>query len=255
MILVEGNERISSFYLDIREVTMEEYASFVEDTGYITYCEKNNSGLIFAPSYEIVSGVNWRHDITGKPIPKKFYKVYGTPADCVHIGSRGISTKYPDVVFSGINFGSNMGDDVVYSGTVGAAIEGRHAKLGSYAISINSRDPKYIDDLPRKTQCVLDFVFTKLQTLKTVFNINIPDIPFSKIKGIRVSLLGKRKISRKAKKVLNKKNIFYEIGDVGMGIYTKGTDFHNTKEGYISVTPIMIDMTDMIVFKKLQKLI
>lgn len=76
MILVEGNERISSFYLDIREVTMEEYASFVEDTGYITYCEKNNSGLIFAPSYEIVSGVNWRHDITGKPIPKKFYKVY-----------------------------------------------------------------------------------------------------------------------------------------------------------------------------------
>ena len=133
-------------------------------------------------------------------ISKKFYKVYGTPADCVHIGSRGISTKYPDVVFSGINFGSNMGDDVVYSGTVGAAIEGRHAKLGSYAISINSRDPKYIDDLPRKTQCVLDFVFTKLQTLKTVFNINIPDIPFSKIKGLRVSLLGKRKISRKAKK-------------------------------------------------------
>ena len=148
-----------------------------------------------------------------------------------------------------------MGDDVVYSGTVGAAIEGRHAKLGSYAISINSRDPKYIDDLPRKTQCVLDFVFTKLQTLKTIFNINIPDIPFSKIKGIRISLLGKRKISKKAKKMLNKKNTFYEIGDVGMGIYKTGTDFHSTKEGYISVTPIMIDMTDIAVYKKLQKLI
>ena len=175
-------------------------------------------------------------------ISKKFYKVYGTPADCVHIGSRCILKKYPDIVFSGINFGSNMGDDVVYSGTVGAAIEGRHAKLGSYAISINSRDPNYIDDLPQKTQYVLDFVFTKLQTLKTVFNINIPDIPFSKIKGIRVSLLGKRKISKKAKKTLNKKNTFYEIGDVGMGIYTKGTDFHNTKEGYISVTPIMLSL-------------
>ena len=188
-------------------------------------------------------------------ISKKFYNVYGTPADCVHIGRRGILKKYPDVVFSGINFGSIIGDDVVYSGTVGAAIEGRHAKLGSYAISINSRDPKYIDDLPQKTQYVLDFVFTKLQTLKTVFNINIPDIPFSKIKGIRVSLLGKRKISKKAKKTLNKKNTFYEIGDVGMGIYTKGTDFHNTKEGYISVTPIMIDMTDTAVYKKLQKLL
>ena len=188
-------------------------------------------------------------------ISKKFYKVYGTPADCVHIGSRGILKKYPDVVFSGINFGSNMGDDVVYSGTVGAAIEGRHAKLGSYAISINSREPKYIDDLPLKTQYVLDYVFSKLKTLKTVFNINIPDIPFSKIKGVRISRLGKRKISRKAKKTLINKNTFYEIGDVGMGLYKKDTDFQNTKEGYISVTPIMIDMTDIAVYKKLQKLI
>ena len=188
-------------------------------------------------------------------ISERFYKVYGTPADCVHIGSRGILKKYPDVVFSGINFGSNMGDDVVYSGTVGAAIEGRHAKLGSYAISINSRDPKYLDDLPFKTQYILDFIFTKLQTPKTVFNINIPDIPFSKIKGIKVSLLGKRKISRKAKKILNKKNTFYEIGDVGMGINIKGTDFHSTREGYVSITPIMIDMTDIAVYKKLQKLI
>tara|TARA_B100001248_G_scaffold255649_1_gene235656 strand:+ start:101 stop:865 length:765 start_codon:yes stop_codon:yes gene_type:complete len=195
------------------------------------------------------------HPVKTVMISKKFYKVYGTPADCVHIGSRGILKKYPDIVFSGINFGSNMGDDVVYSGTVGAAIEGRHAKLGSYAISINSRDPKYLDDLPFKTQYILDFIFTKLQTPKTVFNINIPDIPFSKIKGIKVSLLGKRKISRKAKKILNKKNTFYEIGDVGMGINIKGTDFHSTREGYVSITPIMIDMTDIVVYKKLQKLI
>ena len=195
------------------------------------------------------------HPVKTVKISKKFYKVYGTPADCVHIGSRGILKKYPDIVFSGINFGSNMGDDVVYSGTVGAAIEGRHAKLGSYAISINSRDPKYIDDLHLKTQYLLDFIFNELKTLETVFNINIPDIPFSKIKGIKLSLLGKRKISRKAKKMLNKKSTFYEIGDVGVGIYTKGTDFHITKEGYISVTPIMIDMTDMVAFKKLQKLI
>ena len=129
------------------------------------------------------------HPVKTVKLSKKFYKVYGTPADCVHIGSKGILKKYPDIVFSGLNFGSNMGDDVVYSGTVGAAIEGRHAKLGSYAISINSRDPKYTDDLPLKTQHVLDFIFTNLQTLKTVFNINIPDIPFSNIKGIRISLL------------------------------------------------------------------
>ena len=78
---------------------------------------------------------------------------------------------------------------------------------------------------------------------------------FSKIKGVRISRLGKRKISRKAKKTLINKNTFYEIGDVGIGLNKKGTDFHNTREGYISVTPIMIDMTDIAVYKKLQKLI
>ena len=71
------------------------------------------------------------------------YIVMGTPADCVHIGSLGILRKFPDIVFSGINFGSNLGDDVVYSGTVGAAIEGRHAKYGSFAISITSKNPEY----------------------------------------------------------------------------------------------------------------
>ena len=63
-------------------------------------------------------------------ISKNSYKVYGTPADCVHIATRGILKKYPDIVFSGLNFGSNMGDDIIYSGTVGAAVEGRHARYG-----------------------------------------------------------------------------------------------------------------------------
>ena len=191
------------------------------------------------------------HPVKTVMISKKFYKVYGTPADCVHIGSRGILKKYPDIVFSGINFGSNMGDDVVYSGTVGAAIEGRHAKLGSYAISINSRDPKYIDDLPQKTKYVLDFVFTKLQTLKTVFNINIPDIPFSKIKGVKYTKLGKRLISKRANIIVSKKSLFADIGDVGNPkSYSVGTDFHAIKSGYISITPISIDMTD---YEKLLK--
>ena len=117
-----------------------------------------------------------------KKVSNDFYKVYGTPADCVHIGARGISKKYPDIIFSGINFGSNMGDDVIYSGTVGAAIEGRHARLGSYAISITSKNPKYVNDLDEKVNIVLEFIFTKLNSNKAIYNINIPDMPFSKIK-------------------------------------------------------------------------
>ena len=106
--------------------------------------------------------------------------MYGTPADCVNIGARGILKRYPDIVFSGINFGSNMGDDVFYSGTVGAAIEGRHAKFGSYAISIAEKIPKHFDDIDQKVNYILNYIFTKLKIYKTLFNINIPDIPFSK---------------------------------------------------------------------------
>ena len=218
----------------------------------------NNYGnvLTVAPHKDISASsscLSVHHPVKTEKISDKFYKVFGTPADCVHIGTRGILNKYPDMVFSGINFGSNMGDDVIYSGTVGAAIEGRHAKFGSYAISIASRSPKYIDDIELKTHHVLDFIFTRLKSLKTIFNINIPDLPFSEIKGIKFSLLGTRAISKRAKKVNINQRMFYDIGDVGAGSNKRGTDFYVIREGYISVTPIMIDMTDISIFKKLKK--
>ena len=127
-----------------------------------------------------------------KKISTKFYKIYGTPADCVHIASRGIMKKIPDIVFSGVNIGSNMGDDVIYSGTVGAAIEGRHSKYGSIAISIASKKPKYIDDLDQKLKYIIEYVFSKLIAHKAVINIIIPDLPFSNIKGLMISNLGNR---------------------------------------------------------------
>ena len=187
-----------------------------------------------------------------KKVSDGFYKVYGTPADCIHIGARGICKRYPDIVFSGINFGSNMGDDVVYSGTVGAAIEGRHARLGSYAISVTSKNPKYVNDLDEKVNSVLEFVFSKLKNSKAIFNINIPDMPFSKIKGILFSHLGNRRISMKPDKVSSKKDTQFNIGKVGSGILSIGTDFDCIKKGYISITPLSIDMTDQILCKKLR---
>ena len=219
----------------------------------------NNYGnvLTVAPHKDISASsscLSVHHPVKTVKISNKFYKVFGTPADCVHIGARGILKNYPDMVFSGINFGSNMGDDVIYSGTVGAAIEGRHAKFGSYAISIASRTPKYLDDIELKTHRVLDFIFNKLKSLKTIFNINIPDLPFSEIKGIKFSLLGTRAISKRAKKVNINQCMFYDIGDVGAGSNKRGTDFCVIRDGYISVTPIMIDMTDTAIFKKLKKL-
>ena len=102
-----------------------------------------------------------------------------------------------------------MGDDVLYSGTVGAAIEGRHAKFGSYAISIAERIQK-TDDIDQKVNYILNYIFTKLKIYKTLFNINIPDIPFSKIKGIKVTNLGKEEFPKSKEKILIS-NTYFEM--------------------------------------------
>ena len=187
-----------------------------------------------------------------KKISTKFYKIYGTPADCVHIASRGIMKKIPDIVFSGVNIGSNMGDDVIYSGTVGAAIEGRHSKYGSIAISIASKKPKHIDDLDQKLRCIIEYVFSKLIAHKAVININIPDLPFSKIKGLKITKLGKRKHPLKATILKKDKKTYFNIGKVGKGISAVGNDFYAIEKGFISITPLTIDMTNSEVYKKIK---
>ena len=185
-------------------------------------------------------------------ISANFYKVYGTPADCVHIASRGILKKIPDIVFSGVNIGSNMGDDVIYSGTVGAAIEGRHSKYGSVAISIASKKPKHTDDLHQTLEHIIEHIFHKLIKQKTIMNINIPDLPFSKIKGIKITKLGKRQLPLRASVLKKDKKKFFNIGKVGKGISTAGNDFHAIEKGYISITPLTIDMTNNIIYKKIK---
>ena len=187
-----------------------------------------------------------------KKISTNFYKIYGTPADCVHIGSRGIMKKNPDIVFSGVNIGSNMGDDVIYSGTVGAAIEGRHSKYGSIAISIASKKPKHIDDLNHKLKYIIEYIFHKLISQKAIININIPDLPFSKIKGFKITKLGKRKQPLKALPLKKNKNRYFNIGGVGKGISAEGNDFHAIEKGFISITPLTIDMTNSEVYNKIK---
>ncbi len=217
--------------------------------GLITLRERlNHFGKVFtvAPHKDISassSSLSVHNPVKVSLLSKDFYKVYGTPADCVHIATRGLLNKYPDIVFSGVNFGSNMGDDVIYSGTVGAAIEGRHAKYGSYAISIASQKPKYLDDLQENINHVINYIFQELIEYKSIFNINIPDIPNAQIKGFKITKLGSRNISKRAKKVGNDPMSF-DIGEVGKGNLLLKSDFDAINKNYISVTPITIDMTD-----------
>ena len=109
-------------------------------------------------------------EINIRKVDDNKYIVMGTPADCVHIGSLGILRKFPDIVFSGVNFGSNMGDDVIYSGTVGAAIEGRHARYGAFAISITSKSPKFLTDINSIVDYIVEYVFRNLKPYRTILD-------------------------------------------------------------------------------------
>ncbi|MAR78499.1 MAG: 5'/3'-nucleotidase SurE [Gammaproteobacteria bacterium] len=176
---------------------------------------------------------------------KANYIVSGTPADCIHIVSRGIMSSLPDIVFSGINFGSNLGDDVIYSGTVAGAIEGRFCRYSPIAISVTSRQPKYLDDLSAKIDYVLSYIFKIASKKNIIYNINIPDTPLSSIKGIKYTQLGSRHKSLRPKLMKRGASYIAEIGAVGKPKKTSlNTDFNAIKKNYISITPLTIDMCD-----------
>jgi len=191
--------------------------------------------------------------VSYKKIDSKHYIVKGTPADCIHIIGRGEMKSIPDIVFSGINFGSNMGDDVIYSGTVAGAIEGRFCKYSPIAISISAREPKYLDDIDDKINLILTHIFSQKLKSKNIYNINIPDIPFSKIRGIKYTMLGNRDISLKPELFKDGDNLLAQIGAVGKPLKsTKRTDFNALKSNYISITPLTINMCET---KKIKSII
>ena len=204
--------------------------------------------ILAAPSKNMSacsSSLSVHNNIEIRSPSKDHYIVKGTPADCVHIVSKGILKRSPDIIFSGINFGSNLGDDVIYSGTVAGAIEGRHCKYSPVSISITSRNPKYLSDITHKVKFILDHIFRQKYQSKNIYNINIPDIPFENIKGIKYTLLGRRKTSHKP--IIKKKDnkFIAEIGPVGNPIKSsKSTDFNAIKSRYISITPLTVDMCD-----------
>jgi len=182
---------------------------------------------------------------------EQFYSVNGTPTDCVHLALTGLYDEEPDIVISGINAGANMGDDVIYSGTVAAAMEGRNLGLPALAVSMASFQPQYFKSGVKAVTALLqqlpNFSADALNenTLASILNVNVPDIPYDQIKGFKVTRLGKR---HKAKPVIRSTDprgdeIFW-VGPVGEEQDEgEGTDFHAVKNNYISVTPIHIDLT------------
>jgi 5'-nucleotidase len=174
-----------------------------------------------------------------------FIKVDGTPTDCVHLAITGLLEHEPDMVFAGINHGANLGDDVLYSGTVAAATEGRFLGLPAIAISLAGNNPHYFETAAQVAVTLLNQLIKKPLPKDTILNVNVPDVAIKDLKGYQATRLGQRHKSEPVIKSNDPRGrIIYWVGPPGGEQDAgPGTDFYAISEGYVSVTPLQIDLT------------
>tara|TARA_R110000868_G_scaffold346617_1_gene607719 strand:- start:207 stop:980 length:774 start_codon:yes stop_codon:yes gene_type:complete len=199
--------------------------------------DRNRSGVSNSLSLE--------HPLRITSAANGFFSVNGTPTDCVHIAVTGLLKEMPDIVVSGINEGSNMSDDVLYSGTVAAATEGRFMGLPAIAISLAGPRCEHYDTAAQVAKTLVERLRTNPLAYDTILNVNVPDLPMSEIKGIQVTRLGTRHIAEPTIKALDPRGRkIYWIGQPGLEQDAgPGTDFYAVNSGYVSVTPLHIDLT------------
>lgn len=172
-----------------------------------------------------------------------FTAVSGTPTDCVHLALNELCKVAPRMVVSGINAGANMGDDVLYSGTVAAAMEGRFLGLPAMAVSLVGKT--HYQSAALYAKLLVEKLLSTPLAQDQVLNVNVPDLPFDQIKGIKVTRLGKRHQAEMIETGVDPRGreIFWvgppgKIADAG-----EGTDFYAIEHGYVSITPLKIDLT------------
>ena len=184
-----------------------------------------------------------------------FRFVNGTPADCVHIALTGLLGYRPDLVVSGINNGANMGDDTIYSGTVGAAMEGYLFGIPALAFSQTEKGWAHIEVAARRARELVMQLAASMDLLHEgqrpaqapwLLNVNIPNLPDEQIKGVKVARLGRR---HAAERVITQTSprgeTMYWIGSAGPAKDEgEGTDFHAAQQGYMAITPLQVDLTD-----------
>lgn len=174
-----------------------------------------------------------------------FISVNGTPSDCVHIAITGFLDKLPDMVVSGINSGPNLGDDVMYSGTVAAAMEGRFLGYPAIAVSSLGTEPQHFDCAARVTLDIIEKIKKNPLPSNIILNVNVPAVPYEELQGWKITRLGERHI---AEPVIRQKDprgrdVFW-IGLPGPENYAgEDTDFYAVTHGYVSLTPLLADFT------------
>ena len=181
-----------------------------------------------------------------REIGERLYQVNGTPTDCVHIALTGLLEKDPDMVVSGINAGANLGDDVIYSGTVAAAMEGRFLGLPAIAVSlVFAEKPIHYDTAGRAVALIVERLRRDPLPADTILNINVPDVPWEQVRGFEVTRLGHRHRAEPTVRMMDPRgNPMYWIGPAGAEQDAgPGTDFNAVRRGFVSITPIHVDLT------------
>lgn len=196
---------------------------------------KSNALTLHSPLYVFESHNGFRY-------------LNGTPADCVHVALTGLLKERPDLVASGINNGANMGDDTIYSGTVGAAMEGYLMGIPAIAFSLIDKDWAHLDTAAQAAASLVAHMRAQGQIGKRpwLLNVNIPNLPPGELKGARWCRLGRR---HAAQQVIQQQNpqgrTMFWIGPAGdASDASEGTDFHATAQGHIAITPLHVDLTD-----------
>ena len=179
--------------------------------------------------------------------PSGFFYVNGTPTDCVHLAVTGLLERMPDIVISGVNHGANMGDDTIYSGTVAAATEGFLLGIPSLAVSLVAAGGDHYATAARIAAELAERLQRRPFGQPVLLNVNVPDLPYEKLKGLRVTRLGKR---HKAEPVVKantpRGETVYWVGAAGSAQDAgEGTDFHAVAAGAVSLTPLQIDLTQV----------
>ena len=174
-----------------------------------------------------------------------FHSVEGTPTDCVHLAITGLLEREPDMVVSGINSGPNVGDDVIYSGTVAAAMEGRFLGLPAIAISQAAPCPQHFETAARVAVWLVRRLRERLLPPDSILNVNVPDVPWEQLAGFRVVRLGHRHKSEPVVKSIDPRGRpIYWVGPAGPEQDAgPDTDFHAVRAGYVAITPLQVDLT------------
>lgn len=185
--------------------------------------------------------------IRAKVAQNGFIYVDGTPTDCVHLAITGLLETLPDIVVAGINAGANLGDDVIYSGTVAVAMEGRSLGLPALAVSLVGEKLQHFETAAQVVVQLLHHLQIKNLSLpvNTILNINVPDQPFESIKGLQVTRLGGRHRAEPVVKSYDPRGEpIYWLGPAGEEQDAgPGTDFYAINQGFVSITPLHVDLT------------